>query len=213
MHQRAYGLRACAHPAARLMTYTTILPASGVWLMQALAKLTGQSTVPNIFIGGQHIGGNSGTVSTTSKEIILVCAQDDFFPLGFEHSSHLFYFLDPTKRSLINPNPSGIQFPPNPKPPFVPSLQISRASTRVASWLKSSRMPRPSTASCKVNPCSLEFAARSQPGKQPTRRGDSPAVQAGLNTSPPCTGNFRFESALHLDCEGDTTHRNERRGF
>ena len=60
------------------MTYTTILPASGVWLMQALAKLTGQSTVPNIFIGGQHIGGNSGTGSTISKESILVCAQDDF---------------------------------------------------------------------------------------------------------------------------------------
>lgn len=31
----------------------------GAEIQEALLELTGQRTVPNIFIGGQHIGGNS----------------------------------------------------------------------------------------------------------------------------------------------------------
>ncbi|GMM37920.1 hypothetical protein DASC09_052450 [Saccharomycopsis crataegensis] len=31
----------------------------GQEIQDALAKMTGQGTVPNIFIGGKHIGGNS----------------------------------------------------------------------------------------------------------------------------------------------------------
>ncbi|KAF3918492.1 Glutaredoxin-C1 [Orbilia brochopaga] len=33
--------------------------ADGSDIQAALAEITGQSTVPNIFIGGKHIGGNS----------------------------------------------------------------------------------------------------------------------------------------------------------
>uniref|UniRef100_A0A7S0W4X3 Glutaredoxin domain-containing protein n=1 Tax=Hemiselmis tepida TaxID=464990 RepID=A0A7S0W4X3_9CRYP len=31
----------------------------GASIQESLAKLTGQRTVPNVFIGGQHVGGNS----------------------------------------------------------------------------------------------------------------------------------------------------------
>lgn len=31
----------------------------GSEIQEALYELTGQKTVPNVFIGGQHIGGNS----------------------------------------------------------------------------------------------------------------------------------------------------------
>eukprot|EP00285_Hemiselmis_virescens_P012544 CAMPEP_0173391234 /NCGR_PEP_ID=MMETSP1356-20130122/17904_1 /TAXON_ID=77927 ORGANISM="Hemiselmis virescens, Strain PCC157" /NCGR_SAMPLE_ID=MMETSP1356 /ASSEMBLY_ACC=CAM_ASM_000847 /LENGTH=134 /DNA_ID=CAMNT_0014348815 /DNA_START=24 /DNA_END=428 /DNA_ORIENTATION=+ len=38
----------------------------GAAIQESLAKLTGQRTVPNVFIGGQHVGGNSET--TAAKE-------------------------------------------------------------------------------------------------------------------------------------------------
>lgn len=37
--------------------------ANGASIQDALSKITGQKTVPNIFIGGKHIGGNSDVTS------------------------------------------------------------------------------------------------------------------------------------------------------
>ncbi|GFP91076.1 glutaredoxin-c5 chloroplastic [Phtheirospermum japonicum] len=38
----------------------------GPQLQKTLERLTGQHTVPNVFIGGKHIGGCTGTFSTVS---------------------------------------------------------------------------------------------------------------------------------------------------
>jgi glutaredoxin 3 len=38
-------------------------------IQEALYKLTGQSTVPNIFIGKQHIGGNSELQRYSKKDL------------------------------------------------------------------------------------------------------------------------------------------------
>ena len=37
-------------------------------IQEALAELTGQKTVPNVFIGGQHIGGNSDVQQLKSAD-------------------------------------------------------------------------------------------------------------------------------------------------
>ena len=36
----------------------------GEAIQNELAKLTGQRTVPNIFIGGVHLGGNDGSLAS-----------------------------------------------------------------------------------------------------------------------------------------------------
>jgi Glutaredoxin len=40
----------------------------GAEIQEALLELTGQRTVPNIFIGGQHIGGNSDLEALRSQD-------------------------------------------------------------------------------------------------------------------------------------------------
>lgn len=40
----------------------------GASLQEALLELTGQRTVPNVFIGGKHIGGNSDVQALKSKD-------------------------------------------------------------------------------------------------------------------------------------------------
>lgn len=42
--------------------------ADGGEIQEALAELTGQKTVPNVFIGGQHIGGNSDVQQLKSAD-------------------------------------------------------------------------------------------------------------------------------------------------
>lgn len=37
-------------------------------IQQALYELTGQRTVPNVFFGGQHVGGNSDIQSLESSQ-------------------------------------------------------------------------------------------------------------------------------------------------
>ncbi|KAI5953582.1 GRX1 [Candida jiufengensis] len=37
-------------------------------IQEALAELTGQKTVPNVFIGGKHIGGNSDVQQLKSND-------------------------------------------------------------------------------------------------------------------------------------------------
>ena len=39
----------------------------GTAIQEELAKLTGQRTVPNIFIGGVHVGGNDALVHAKEK--------------------------------------------------------------------------------------------------------------------------------------------------
>jgi glutaredoxin 3 len=39
----------------------------GSQMQEELAKLTGQKTVPNIFIGGVHVGGNDALVHAKEK--------------------------------------------------------------------------------------------------------------------------------------------------
>ncbi|KAF7095924.1 hypothetical protein CFC21_097975, partial [Triticum aestivum] len=41
--------------------------AQGPQLQKVLERLTGQSTVPNVFIGGKHIGGCTDTVKLYRK--------------------------------------------------------------------------------------------------------------------------------------------------
>ncbi|RCK55852.1 Glutaredoxin-2, mitochondrial [Candida viswanathii] len=40
----------------------------GAEIQEALLELTGQRTVPNVFIGGQHIGGNSDVQALKSSD-------------------------------------------------------------------------------------------------------------------------------------------------
>ncbi|RLV91231.1 Glutaredoxin-2 mitochondrial [Spathaspora sp. JA1] len=40
----------------------------GAEIQEALLELTGQRTVPNVFIGGQHIGGNSDVQVLKSQD-------------------------------------------------------------------------------------------------------------------------------------------------
>lgn len=40
----------------------------GAEIQEALLELTGQRTVPNVFIGGQHIGGNSDVQALKSAD-------------------------------------------------------------------------------------------------------------------------------------------------
>ncbi|KAG7662580.1 GRX1 [[Candida] subhashii] len=40
----------------------------GAEIQEALLELTGQRTVPNVFIGGQHIGGNSDVQALKSAK-------------------------------------------------------------------------------------------------------------------------------------------------
>jgi glutaredoxin len=42
----------------------------GAEIQDALYELTGQRTVPNIFIGGEHIGGNSDLQTLKSKDLL-----------------------------------------------------------------------------------------------------------------------------------------------
>lgn len=42
--------------------------ADGGELQNALFELTGQRTVPNVFIGGEHIGGNSDVQALKSQD-------------------------------------------------------------------------------------------------------------------------------------------------
>lgn len=42
--------------------------ADGSEIQDALFEITGQRTVPNVFIGGQHIGGNSDVQTLHSKD-------------------------------------------------------------------------------------------------------------------------------------------------
>jgi glutaredoxin 3 len=40
-------------------------------IQAALAELTGQRTVPNVFIGGEHIGGNSDVQALNAKDELV----------------------------------------------------------------------------------------------------------------------------------------------
>jgi len=40
----------------------------GSEIQEALYELTGQKTVPNVFIGGEHIGGNSDVQALKSQD-------------------------------------------------------------------------------------------------------------------------------------------------
>ena len=40
----------------------------GSEIQEALYELTGQKTVPNVFIGGEHIGGNSDVQELSSSD-------------------------------------------------------------------------------------------------------------------------------------------------
>eukprot|EP00026_Physarum_polycephalum_P022725 Phypoly_transcript_27029.p1 GENE.Phypoly_transcript_27029~~Phypoly_transcript_27029.p1 ORF type:complete len:105 (+),score=21.43 Phypoly_transcript_27029:113-427(+) len=40
---------------------------NGSAIQQSLKDLTGQSTVPNVFIGGKHVGGNDATQKLNSE--------------------------------------------------------------------------------------------------------------------------------------------------
>ncbi|WLF77740.1 Glutaredoxin-1 [Lodderomyces elongisporus] len=40
----------------------------GAEIQEALLEITGQRTVPNVFIGGQHVGGNSDVQALKSED-------------------------------------------------------------------------------------------------------------------------------------------------
>lgn len=42
--------------------------ADGAEIQEALLEITGQRTVPNVFIGGQHVGGNSDVQALKSED-------------------------------------------------------------------------------------------------------------------------------------------------
>lgn len=42
----------------------------GAEIQEALFEITGQRTVPNVFIGGKHIGGNSDVQALKSKDAL-----------------------------------------------------------------------------------------------------------------------------------------------
>ncbi|KAJ7533696.1 hypothetical protein O6H91_13G060200 [Diphasiastrum complanatum] len=48
----------------------------GSELQAALAEWTGQQTVPNVFIGGKHIGGCDDTVATHNKGKLIPLLKD-----------------------------------------------------------------------------------------------------------------------------------------
>lgn len=48
---------------------TTTTTADGSAVQEALEQLTGQRTVPNIFIGKEHIGGNSDLEARKNKDL------------------------------------------------------------------------------------------------------------------------------------------------
>ena len=54
---------------AKYKTYELDVEDDGSVLQQALLELTGQRTVPSIFIGKKHIGGNSDLSSKSNKEL------------------------------------------------------------------------------------------------------------------------------------------------
>ncbi|KAL5230573.1 hypothetical protein ABZP36_029349 [Zizania latifolia] len=54
------------------------LGAQGPQLQKVLERLTGQSTVPNVFIGGKHIGGCTDTVKLYRKgELVTMLSEQD----------------------------------------------------------------------------------------------------------------------------------------
>ena len=40
---------------------------NGTTIQNTLAKMTGQRTVPNVFVGGEHVGGNDDTHTAYSN--------------------------------------------------------------------------------------------------------------------------------------------------
>lgn len=54
----------------------------GSQLQSALAEWTGQRTVPNVFIGGNHIGGCDGKITILSHPIISLSSNCIFFMLN-----------------------------------------------------------------------------------------------------------------------------------
>lgn len=49
-----------------------ILEGDGSEIQSALAEWTKQTTVPNVFIGGQHIGGSDGECLISSTFFMLI---------------------------------------------------------------------------------------------------------------------------------------------
>jgi hypothetical protein len=77
-----------------------LIKEDGAELQAALAEISGQRTVPNVFIAGQHIGGCDGKASLPASSSSSLCRQSDisfsFIPVealpGVKIKTHFFFF-------------------------------------------------------------------------------------------------------------------------
>lgn len=59
----------CLHSTTSQQLTRDIRIEDGYEIQDALARLTGQGTVPNIYIGKQHIGGNSDLEAHKNRDL------------------------------------------------------------------------------------------------------------------------------------------------
>ena len=59
MEERKRGMQKCSCIGESLLTIAAFCSEDGAAMQDALMEITDQRTVPNVFIGGKHIGGNS----------------------------------------------------------------------------------------------------------------------------------------------------------